>query len=249
MSFKSTLKQFKKIVISAVIIAVAGCSATTKMIKHGKLETQTRMSETIFLDPIADEQKTVLLQIRNTTDQKGLNIEERIRQAVQAKGYRIVTDPKKANIMIQANILQVGKMVAEDPFQALTGGYGSALAGGVAGATVASALGGGNREVAGAAVAVGAIEYFSDAMVEVVVYGMITDLQISEKADGQYVSESMDASLKQGTSVRKSNWQQKTNWKKYQTRIISVAKKTNLKFQEAEPALTDGLVQSISGIL
>ena len=243
------LKKLSSIATTIILIGIAGCSATTKLIKHGKLETQTRMSETIFLDPISDEQKTVLLQIRNTTDQKGLNIEGKIKQAIEDKGYKIVTDPKKANIMIQANVLQVGKMVAEDPFQALTGGYGSALAGGIAGATVANALGGGGREVAGAAVAVGAIEYFSDAMVEVVVYGMITDLQISEKAQGQYVRERMDASLKQGSSVRKSNWEEKTDWKRYQTRIISIAKKTNLKFQEAEPELTAGLVQSISGIL
>jgi hypothetical protein len=89
-----------------------------------------------------------------------------------------------------------------------------------------------------------------DAAVEVVNFTMTTDLQISEKADGEYVSESSDANLKQGTSgYKKSTWKKKTNWKKYQTRIMSVAKKTNLKFEEAEPKLTEGLVKSISGLL
>ena len=89
-----------------------------------------------------------------------------------------------------------------------------------------------------------------DAAVEVVNFTMITDLQISEKADGSYVDESSDASLKQGTSgYKKNTWKSKTNWKKYQTRVVSVAKKTNLKFEEAAPELVSGLVNSIAGVL
>jgi len=62
--------------------------------------------------------------------------------------------------------------------------------------------------------------------------------------------ESSDANLKQGTSGhKKSTWKTKTNWKKYQTRVISVAKKTNLKFEDAEPQLVSGLVNSIAGLL
>lgn len=79
---------------------------------------------------------------------------------------------------------------------------------------------------------------------------MVVDLQISEKAGGNFVSEISDASLKQGNSgYKKSTWEQKTNWKRYQTRVISVAKKVNLKFDEAEPKLTEGLIKSISGLL
>ncbi|WPX97466.1 complement resistance protein TraT [Candidatus Bandiella euplotis] len=51
------------------------------------------------------------------------------------------------------------------------------------------------------------------------------------------------------SGYKKSDWQEKTNWKKYQTRIISVAKKVNGKFTEAQPELVKGLVRSISGLL
>ncbi len=61
------------------------------------------MSDTVFLDPIADDNKVVLAQIRNTTDKNGLDIESEIRGAIQSKGYRIINNPKEANIMIQAN--------------------------------------------------------------------------------------------------------------------------------------------------
>ena len=85
---------------------------------------------------------------------------------------------------------------------------------------------------------------------QVINYQIITNLQISEKADVASVIESSDARLKQGTSVNKSSsWSEKSKWQKYQTRIISVAKKTNLKFEVALPELKHGLIQSISGLL
>ena len=248
---------FRKIIThTCLVVAVVttfsltGCGTTTKLIKHGKLEVQTKMSSTVFLDPIADNKKTVILQIRNTTDKADLQIESKLRTRVIDKGYRVVTNPKDANLMIQANILQVGKSTLENPFEALTGGYGSGLAGFATGATLGGALGGTGRSMLGAGLLVGAGEAILDAAVEVVNYTMITDLQISEKASGNYVDESSDAELKQGTSgYKKSTWKEKTNWKKYQTRIMSVAKKTNLKFDEAEPELTLGLVRAISGLL
>ena len=118
-------KLSKYLVIFAVfsgVLGLTGCQTTQKLIKHGKLETETKMSNTIFLDPIEDSKRTVLLQIRNTTDKKGLNIESSIKNAIEEKGYKIVRNPKEANIMIQANILQVGKSSLENPFSILTGG-------------------------------------------------------------------------------------------------------------------------------
>jgi hypothetical protein len=248
------IKQAKKYIAIAVIItsvgSLVGCQTTTKMIKHGKLEVQTKMSETIFLDPIEDDKKTVLLQIRNTSDKSGLEIESKIRSAVESKGYRIVNSPKQANIMIQANILQVGKSTLENPFEALSGGYGSGLEGFATGAMLAGATGGSGRSMLGIGLIAGIGNTILDAAVQVVNFTMTIDLQISEKAEGNFVSESSDASLKQGNSgYKKSTWKKKTNWKRYQTRIMSVAKKTNLKFEEAEPKLTEGLVKSISGLL
>tara|TARA_B100001142_G_scaffold323554_1_gene373836 strand:- start:670 stop:1419 length:750 start_codon:yes stop_codon:yes gene_type:complete len=248
------IKQAKKYIVVAVLATgmsgLVGCQTTSKIIKYGKLEVETKMSETIFLDPIEDEKKTVVLQIRNTSDKSGLDVESKIRLAIENKGYRIVNSPKQANIMIQANILQVGKSTLENPFEALSGGYGSGLEGFATGAALAGATGGSGRSMLGIGLIAGIGNTILDAAVQVVTFTMVTDLQISEKADGEYVSESSDANLKQGTSgYKKSTWKKKTNWKKYQTRIISVAKKTNLKFEEAEPKLTEGLVKSISGLL
>lgn len=240
----------RSIVMFCAALMLCSCGAMHKAIKHGKLETQTKMSATVFLDPVADDKRTAIVQVRNTSDKKDLQIEEELRSVIAAKGYKIVSDPAKANFMIQANILQVGKNTLEDPFNDLRSGYGSAingaLVGGLAGALITDDLRG-----AGVGALVGGIGgTIADAIVDVVNYSMITDLQISEKANGAFVDESSNAQFKQGTSgFKSSNWSQKTNWKKYQTRIISTAKKVNLKFEEAIPELKQGLLQSISGIL
>ncbi|HIP56097.1 MAG TPA: complement resistance protein TraT, partial [Arcobacter sp.] len=38
-------------------------------------------------------------------------------------------------------------------------------------------------------------------------------------------------------------------WKKYRTRVVSVANQVNLNFKEAQPELVKALVKSISGII
>jgi hypothetical protein len=237
--------------LSMVVIAnLVGCSATSKVIKHGKLEVETKMSDTIFLDPIEEGKKIVFLQVRNTTDKEGLDIESNLKNAIQSKGYIVTGNPKESNIMIQVNILQAGKSAHQDPFNSLRGGYGGTLEGVLGGAMLGGAFSGSGRDMIGLGLLGGVAGTIMDAAVEVVQYSMITDLQISERADGEFVTETSDASLKQGSSgYKKSSLESKTNWKKYQTRIISVAKKVNLKFEDAQSNLTGGLTKSIAGIL
>jgi uncharacterized membrane protein len=241
------MNKIKNLILAiTVAVLVTGCSAIDKQIKHGKLDVQTKMSETVFLDPVADNKRTVILQIRNTSDKKDLNIQSEIITAIENKGYTVVSDPNKAHFMIQANILQVGKSADSDPFGAMNSGFGGALAGGLIGSSVSNNYTG----MGVGALAGGLVGMVADSAVEVVNYRMITDLQISEKAEGSIVTEGSNAQLKQGLSGNKSSsWSEKSKWKKYQTRIISVAKKTNLKFELALPELKNGLINSIAGLL
>jgi hypothetical protein len=39
-----------------------------------------------------------------------------------------------------------------------------------------------------------------------------------------------------------------TKFKKYRTRVVSTANKVNLEYEEAAPALTQGLAKSLSGL-
>ncbi len=239
----------KKMLISAVIfgaLILSGCSATHTMISKRNLDVQTRMSETVFLDPVSPDKRTVFIQVRNTSDKPGLSVEPLIVSAIQQRGYQIMNDPNKAHYMIQANVLQIGKTDLREAEGLFASGFG----GGVAGAVVGSQFGGGSGR--GTASIIGAgVGIIGNALVKDIYFSMITDLQISERAaEGVVVTEAVDSKLKQGTSGYKSvTSSETTNWKRYQTRILSTANKANLDYEESEPVLIQGLIQSVSGIL
>lgn len=232
------------------VFLLMGCSAVQKGIKYSDLDVQTKMSDTVFLDPVAPEQKTVVIQIRNTSDQPTFSVENEIKQAVESKGYRVVSNPDHAHYMLQANVLQIGRVREEDAFMSLNGGFGNSLQGAAVGALAGGLISNDHMGYGIGALAGAGVGMLADSMVEVMTYNMITDIQISERAKGNIVTESSNAQLRQGTSgMKTSSYAEQTSWKKYQTRIVSVARQANLKFEEAASSLKRGLIQSLSGIL
>lgn len=240
--------QFYILIIAySSVIMLEGCNASRNLMEHSSLKTETKMSSTIFLDPVSTQQKTVLLQIRNTSERANFNPKDRIASKLTNSGYKITDDPSKAHYLLQANILKVGEAKPDDVRNALLGGYEAPIQGAAIGAMAGlysnnhvSPLTGG---LAGAAIGM-----VADSMIKNITYNVITDLQISEKTNAK-VTEINTSNLIQGTSGSKqviSN--ETTNWKRYQTRIVSSANKVNLDFSAAEPELMDGLAQSISGI-
>jgi hypothetical protein len=88
-----------------------------------------------------------------------------------------------------------------------------------------------------------------DALVEDVTYTIVTDVQISERAgEGVVVTERLEQNLRQGSGARIISATQIHDWKRYQTRIMSTANRTNLDFADAAPQLVEGLTRSIAGI-
>ena len=77
-------------------------------IKKRNLEVKTQISETIWLEPASE--RTVFLQIKNTSDKDMSGLQGKIADAVKAKGYQVVTSPDKAYYWIQANVLKADKI-------------------------------------------------------------------------------------------------------------------------------------------
>ncbi|MBB5463656.1 MULTISPECIES: complement resistance protein TraT [unclassified Paraburkholderia] len=248
--------KLNKLALTAVLLATAGttslltgCAATQVAISKHDLDVQTKMSDTIFLDPVADSKKTVFVQIRNTSDKPDFDIAADVKAAVSGKGYRIVGDPDHAQYILQANILQVGK-VAPSAAQEAFGGYGAPLGGAFLGAAAAASFGSTHAApIAGAALAGGLIELVANAAVKDVYYTAITDVQIKERQHSGVAShENSTHNLHQGNSGGTTvTYSEDTNYRTYQTRILSVANKVNLEFAEAAPPLRSGLVRVIAG--
>lgn len=241
----------RKAPIAAILLPLlAGCGATMTALGKRELDVQTRMTNTIFLDPVTPEKRTVYVQVRNTSDRADFDLEQAIRAEIAARGYQIVEDPDQAHYMLQANVLQAGRTSETAAKANFGGGFGSAVLGGAVGVAAGRAL---SRDT-GAIIAGGllgaAASTVADSFVKDVSYSITTDLRVSERArDGVVVTERVKQTLGQGdggTAIIAAS--ESHDWKRYQTRVMSVANKANLEFEEAAPDLVAGLTRSIAGV-
>ncbi|MCP4553049.1 MAG: conjugal transfer protein TraT [Bacteroidetes bacterium] len=239
-------KEMRKIVnlsiMFLVVLGLTSCAGQT-LIKKANLDVQTKMSATIFLEPVGQSKRIIYVNVRNTSD-KELYIESKIKNTLTSKGYTLTQDPDSANFMLQANVLKVGKSDLRESESALAGGFGGALIG-------ASLAGDSYNSIRNAGLAAGVLGFIADAMVEDTFYSMITDIQVRERPlTGENIIQQQNTNVSQGTGTEltQTTTGGKVNWKIYRSRIISTANKVNLKFDEAQRELENGLIRSISGV-
>ncbi|MEG0867094.1 MAG: conjugal transfer complement resistance protein TraT [Hafnia sp.] len=235
------------VLLLASVFVLSGCGAMSTAIKKRNLEVKTQMSETIWLEP--SSQKTVYLQIKNTSDKDMSGLQNKISTDVRAKGYQIVSSPEDAHYWIQANVLKADKMDLRESQGFLSQGYQGAITGAALGAGITAYNSNSAGAALGVGLATGLVGMAADAMVEDVNYTMVTDVQISERTKTAVRTDNV-AALRQGTSGAKIQTSTEDgNQHKYQTRVVSNANKVNLKFDEAKPVLEDQLAKSIANIL
>jgi outer membrane lipoprotein SlyB len=237
-------------------LVLSGCAATQTAVAKRNLDVQTKMSDTIFLDPVPPEERTVYVDVRNTSDKPDFDIAPQVKDSVAARGYRVVADPRQARYILQANVLQAGRSSETAAEAAYRGGFGSSVLGGAAGGAAGYGLGRAGIGVDDTVGAIGgallgaAISGVADAYVQDTTWTIVTDLQVSERVGpGVVVSQGEQASLPQGTSGTVSQSSSTTtDLRRYRTRIVSTAEKVNLDWPEAAPLLVTGMTRSIGGI-
>lgn len=247
MNLITKIKLYKAVLLTASFYLV-GCAATQTALEHRSLQISTKQSQTIFLDPVSNAQKTVFVSVKNTSDEE-LNITPQLKMALNTQGYKLVNNPGSAYYLVQANIRKVGKMSFSASESALGGGYGSALAGAVVGAAAGSLIDSSTSMVAGG-ITGGVIGFATDSLVKNVSYTMITDVRIGARVGkGVKIKEQIQSHVNNGETTVTSQISLKDNTHQYfTTRIVSTANKVNLKFADARAALERGLVKAIAGI-
>ena len=242
--------QYRNLFVASIVaasITLSGCSAVGTAIKKRNLDIKTQMSQTVWLEPASE--KTVYLQVRNTSDKDMSGLEALLANDLRAKGYTITTNPDNAYYWIQANVLKAEKMDLRQAQGFLSTGYEGAATGAALGAGITAYNGSSGGAILGVGLAAGLAGMAADAMVEDINFTMVTDLQISERSKAKVTTDNV-AALRQGTSgVKVQTSSEEGNRAKYQTRVVSNANKVNLKFEEAKPVLEDQLAKSIANIL
>jgi len=240
----------RKPLLAAVVascLVLSGCSAMTTAIKKRNLDVKTQMSQTVWLEP--SNEKTVYLQVKNTSDKDMSDLQTLLAQDLQAKGYTVTSSPDAAYYWIQANVLKAEKMDLRQAQGFLSTGYEGAVTGAALGAGITAYNSNSGGAMLGVGLAAGLAGMAADALVEDVNYTMVTDLQISERSKKAVTTDHI-AALRQGTSgIKLQTSSEEGNRMKYQTRVVSNANKVNLKFEEAKPVLEAQLAKSVAGIM
>ena len=229
--------------------SLVGCASARLGLSKGKLDVQTKMSETLFIDPPdSEDARSFYLQSRNSSD-KDFDITENLRRALVAKGYRAVAQASRAHFVIQVNVLQVGESSQTAADTWFYRGYGGASGMMQDAAFVTSATADPK-----AFVGLGLLGDFSsmvaDSVTKDVYISAITDVQIKERLGKGQKAETVSSHWnKSGTSGHTySQVRGSSEWKISQTRVLSFANKVNLKFEVAAPELKQALVQSVAGV-
>ena len=216
-------------------------------IKKRNLEVKTQMSQTVWLEP--SNEKTVYLQVRNTSDKDMSDLQTLLAQDLRAKGYTVTSSPDTAYYWIQANVLKAEKMDLHQSQGFLSTGYEGAATGAALGAGITAYNSNSGGAILGIGLAAGLAGMAADALVEDVNFTMVTDLQISERSKSTVTTDNIGA-LRQGNAgIKLQTSSEEGNRMKYQTRVVSNANKVNLKFEEAKPVLEAQLAKSVAGIM
>lgn len=242
-------------VVLALLGSLSGCGAIYTAVAGRELDVQTRMSSSIFLDPTSSPRRRVWIEVRNTSDKPGLDLRPAVRRLAAERGLEVVDDPRRADVLLQAAVLQAGRSARTAAQSALQGGFGSM----VAGAAVGGAGGYGAGRLAGdettygigGALAGAAAGGIADALVQTVDYTVITDIQLAQRAPlGTIVQRSESIGLEQGTGgFEQQSFSDTSAWRRYRSRLVSSAERVGLDWEDAEPALLDGMSRAVVGLL
>lgn len=252
-----------KILASIVAAGVlfSGCATT-------ELQTAAKMSQSVFINPVAKEKRVIFISARNTSGQS-VDISQKLTSALMQKGYTITDDPEKATYILMTNILYCDKKSENN-----TGGaaaMGGMIGAGVGGYNHGSATG----TVVGGLIGAGVMGLIGN-LTEDEIYQMQVDILIREKSKGVVVANkgnmSGQASVRDrsksgfmngfGGDIRRDDMSGNLNsnstdyntqsfeqdYIEQRTTMLAEATKMNLTLGEATPILEEKIATQIAGL-
>ena len=189
------------------------CATARMSMRYGELNTQTEMSESVFLDLRSELPPTVYLS-ENSTAGRDVTVWPALDWYLTKSGYSLVESPNEATYVLQINHLRTAKVelsgdetVADALNASLMAGAGSALAAEVLGAGKAAG------EIG---LVVGIVAFIVDAKTKHMAHTLTTDVLVTETVPGG----------EGGNELRY-----------HATEITSGASKVNLEWHESMPTM------------
>ncbi len=236
----------KKILcLFSCLFVLLGCNAIYTNMSKSDLTIQSKMSSTIWIDPVVPEKTSVYVQIRNTSSNNGFDdLANDIKKALMSKGFLITNNPDEANLILQANVL---KAVMFSDVANVDEANSSAL---LTGSAVGFAVGAKNNDATaiGAGLLAGLASMYFDANTKDNYYAVQVDIRITQKSSQSYNTSSFEVSKQGDSAVSVVSSNQQMNSKSYTSTLTLLANKVNLKEYEAMHELNKAIVNSLVGI-
>ena len=257
------MKKFKAISLGVVATTIlfSGCATS-------ELQTNAKMSQSIFINPVKKELRTVFISSKNTSGQR-INLENTLIAELQAKGYRVIDDPEAASYVLMVNVLYCDRKQENNA-------AGAALGAGAIGAGVSGYNNGGAGQMIGVGLGAAVIGGLIGKATEDTIFQMQVDIVIREKAKGPVYSTNVNASGQASVSDSKksgfvngfggsvkdtkatghldsnmanANAQSyESDFIEHKTVMLAEATKMNLTLQEATPILARQISNQIAGL-
>jgi len=226
------------IIVVTFASILGGCSAIHTSVAKRNLDVQTKISTSIFVEPVAKAKRKIYLEVRSGVMEFDRNsfrkaIEEQLVNS--GNGYRLTDEPEKAQYRMSVFVRNLEKTTPEGAARALSSGYQGVGVGVAAG----YALGGSGRDMAGSGLLMAGVGVVANAFVQDVMYLLVADIQIKENA-GKGVIVRRDSKVNSKISDDGGTTQtfsEASNKKEYRTRVVTTANKANLELAEAQPLM------------
>lgn len=229
------ISTWKSLSVALLALTLTGCFGGSKSSsqapieasskKPNNTEVETLLSQSVFLRPTLPGERSLYLRISSTAD-KPVDLEglqKELTERFRAKGYRM-SPPESANFLVQVNVLSISKTSKSLTKEAVSNGFGAAVA-------IANAAVGPAGQVVGAATESATSIFFRDTY-----FNMITDVMINERTPR--------------ISILKPESQEETNinWKAHPTRALSSVKDVNANQDECIDILEESLLRVLNGL-
>lgn len=179
-------------VMMLMAVLMTACS-THQGRYYQPLEARTKVSTTLFLEPVTQDKKSVYVQVNNISGSQDLGLQEALIASLRSKGYRLVDAPDQAHYWLQATVLQIGEVEGEAAENALESGFGSVVK--------RSSL--------------------EDQTLKKPVVSLIVDAQISERQGLSNHVKPKPRSRAKSSDTQEVLSTQTVHWRRYQTRLLS----------------------------
>jgi hypothetical protein len=221
-------------------LVLSGCAAMRMHMRYGSLQSDTKVSDAVFLELRSDLPATVYVEETSLVD-SAVSVRPYLDEQLVASGYTIVTDPREATYLVQVTHLQLIEVELSGD-QTLGDALSSAIVAGTAAGLATDVVGADAGLATGVGLTVGAVGFLVDANTKHLAHVLTTDVLVTETvATGGGIAEARaDEQAPAGAAPEV---------RRHETQIASGASKVNLRIAESLPAIVDGTSRTVSRLL